>query len=192
MKIIFVACLFMIATGIALSQPGYVEKGKWNSVGEIFYKNGEKLKVNNFGLLNDSIISYKSSGSNAIQNINISKVNFLFVKNGSHILSYALLGTGMGLAGGLLSVPLTKSSQSYKDIQELGGSINMTPIIIGSTVACGLIGTLMGSLSVKWQKLNIPGRTDTGSYFILPEVNNKTYGIYFSFSLNHKSLNEIE
>jgi hypothetical protein len=69
-------------------------------------------------------------------------------------------------------VQLTKSSQSYKDLQELGGSTNFTPIIIGSTVVCGAIGTIIGALSVKWQKLNIPGRTTTGSYFILPEVNN--------------------
>jgi len=172
MKIPLIICLLMFAFIVTIAQNIYVEKGKWYSKGEIFYKNGEKLKVNNFGLLNNSIISYKSLGSNAIQNINISKVNFLFVKNGTHILSYGLLGTVIGLAGGLLSVPLTKSSQSYKDIQELGGSINMTPIIIGSTVACGLIGTLIGSLSVKWQRLNIPGRTTTASYFILPEVNN--------------------
>ena len=172
MKIPLIICLSMFAFIVTIAQNICVEKGKWYSKGEIFYKNGEKLKVNNFGLLNDSIISYKSPGSNVIQTINISKVNFLFVKNGTHILSYGLLRTVIGLAGGLLSVQLTKSSQSYKDLQELGGSTNFTPIIIGSTVVCGAIGTIIGALSVKWQKLNIPGRTTTGSYFILPEVNN--------------------
>ena len=161
--------LVLFFTISSFAQEKYVQINKNYSSARIRQKNNKILKVHNLRLTNDTIVSFKVSGSPLTMQLPVDKINYVTVKNGSKALSYGLEGAGIGL----FSVGITHliySSDSQYD------GFNWAPMYIGFTVGCGAIGAIIGAFSYKWKKLYFHDKS-TASLMFYPNIQPNSYSI---------------
>ncbi len=157
------------------AQEEYMQKNKNYSSARIRQKNNKILKVRNLKLINDTIISYKVSGSPLTLQLPVDEINYVTVKKGSKALSYGLWGAGIGL----FSVGITHLIYSSDPLYD---GFNWAPMYIGFTVGCGAIGAVIGAFSYKWKRLYFHDKS-TASLMIYPNIQPNSYriGIVLTF-----------
>jgi hypothetical protein len=172
MKMTFALCLFILTTGLIKAQTNYLDKGKQYSLVRIYSKHDGVLKAKNLEIANDSIVSFARVGSNSIENMKVTNVNFVSVKEGTHAIKYGLYSAGIGFLIVGSSVLLAISDPNYVDSGE-----NVAGIIVVSTLGFAAVGAIIGSFSGNWKRHYIRSHLTAYRYSITPNLNNKSFGI---------------
>jgi len=172
MKMLFALSILILWTGLIKAQTKYLANGKQYTNVRIYSKQEGVLKAKNLELVNDSMVSYTKLGSNASEKMRVKNLNYVLVKEGTHALKYGLISGGLGLCIVAPSALLATTDPNYVDSEE-----NVAGIIIGYTLGIAAVGAIIGSFVPKWKKYYIHSVSTESSYFLLPYINNKSFGI---------------
>lgn len=167
MKILLLS-IFLICTFRISAQKNYLERDKQYGHSRIYSNNQGVLKVNNFKLENDSIISFKIHSSNVIKTMNISNFNFAMIKSGTNALRFGLYGAALGSLSILGAINKANTDPYYKNADNKN---KLPPVFLGITMGCGITGAIIGALTPKWQRLNKSNVHTSCTYSVIPNSN---------------------
>lgn len=171
-KSAFLIVLFAFTVIILNAQKEYIETNKNYSVARVYHKNYKIIKVNNLELVNDSLMTFKAVGSSKEEQLLVTDVRYISVRNGSMALTYGLIGAGTGLLSSLIAVAAVSVDPSVDD-----SNLNYAPIIIGFTVGFGALGAIIGAFNSKWKRLYFKSKDLTTTYIVYPKFDGKIYGL---------------
>ena len=108
--------------------------------GQIFFKGDITIHANEINL-NDTNLDFKGSYSGESDTVDLTKVDYLLVNDGTHLYEGAGLGAGVGMLTFLVA----------------GGDGEFLSYFTASTI----IGALCGAALVKQRRINIVNKVDT-------------------------------
>jgi len=156
----------------AQKQKEYIQKKINYSVARIYKKNYKIIKVNNLKMINDTTITFNAVGSAKDNQIPVSELRYISVRDGSRALTYGLIGAGTGLLTSLIAY----ASVSADPSSNVDNS-KIAPVFIGFTVGFGALGAIIGAFSYKWKRLYFQSKDLSTTYIVYPRFENGSYGL---------------
>jgi hypothetical protein len=165
--------LFITVTQVK-SQNSFIEIGEKYAVVKIGLKNYQFIKVRTLVLINDSTLTYQSSGSNLQKTLPVKNVKFISERKGTYAVYYGLVGGGIGFLSAL-SAHVGTNFAGY----------NYAPWYIGLTAGGAVVGTLVGLCVPKWKSLSFKDGRTAYSFRMSPYIYGNQYGLGLTINMGH-------